>query len=123
MTILSFGQIELISSYKLTSHFQVTYVTFWPSDSDSIFEGKMAYICMPAKSAFCFTDFSSFRILHFKQNTFELCRNKSRFIIKLRIFMFHFFAEISGDLLSADLTPDIMDQIISEKWKFLREIR
>ena len=37
--------------------------------------------------------------------------------------MFNFFAEISGDLLSADLTPDIMDQIISEKWKFLREIR
>ena len=78
---------------------------------------------MPAKSAFYFTDFSSFRILHFKQYTFELCRNKSRFIIKLRIFMFNFFAEISGDLLSADLTPDIMDQIISEKWKFLREIR
>jgi len=29
----------------------------------------------------------------------------------------------SDDLLSANLTPDIVDQIISEKWKFLREQR
>lgn len=77
---------------------------------------------MHVKSTF-FTSFSSFRNLHFKQYTFELCRNKFRFIVTLRIVKFKFFAETSGDLLSADLTTDIVDQIISEKWKFLREIR
>lgn len=87
------------------------------------FEGKLANICMLVKSTFCFTGFSRFRILHFKQYTFKLCRNKFRFIVTLRIVKFKFFAETSGDLLSADRTPDIMDEIISEKWKFLREIR
>ena len=35
----------------------------------------------------------------------------------------YFVAETSDDLLSADITSDVVDQIISEKWKFLREKR
>lgn len=35
----------------------------------------------------------------------------------------YFAAETSDDVLSADITSDVVDQIISEKWTFLREKR
>lgn len=64
---------------------------FWPRDSNSSFWRKKANICMHVKSTFCFTGYSSFWNLHFKQYTFELCRNKFRFIVTLRIVKFKFF--------------------------------
>lgn len=38
-------------------------------------------------------------------------------------FMSLSLAETSDDIVSADPPPDIVNQIISEKWKFLEENR
>jgi len=51
-------------------------VTFWPRNSNAIFEGKIAQLCALIKSTIFIVGVSNFGIGHFKRYIFKLCRKK-----------------------------------------------
>ena len=52
------------------------HVTFWPRDSNAIFEGKIAQLCELIKSTIFIVGISKFGIVPFKCYIFILCGNK-----------------------------------------------
>ena len=56
------------------------HVTFWPRDSNTIFEGKIAQLCALVKSTISIIGNSNFEIVYFKHYIFILCGNFFRFI-------------------------------------------
>ena len=61
-------------------------MTFWPRDSNAIFEGKIAQLCALVKSTTFILGISNFGIMYFKRYIFILCENKFRFIDTLIVF-------------------------------------
>ena len=59
-------------------------MTFWPRDSNAIFEGKIAQLYALIKTTIFIVGISNFGIGHFKRYIFKLCRKKFHFIGTLR---------------------------------------
>ena len=53
---------------------------FWPRDSNAIFEGKIAQLCVLVKSTSFIVGISNFETVHFKRYIFMLCGKHFRFI-------------------------------------------
>ena len=49
------------------------HVTFWPRNSNAIFQGKIAQLCTLIKSTILIVGISNFGIVHFKPYIFKLC--------------------------------------------------
>ena len=56
------------------------HVTFWPRDSNAIFEGKIAQLCALVKSTIFVVGNSNFEIVYFKRHIFILCGKHFRLI-------------------------------------------
>ena len=65
------------------------HVTFWPRDSNAIFEGKIAQLCALVKSTIFIVGNSNFEIVYFKRYIFILCGTNFRFIGTLRTDYFY----------------------------------
>ena len=83
LCFLPFGHIGLISNTQ-TDVTRWYHVTFWPRDSNAIFEGKIAQLCALVKSTVFIVGISDFGIVYFKRYIFKLCRKQFRFIGTLK---------------------------------------
>ena len=60
------------------------HVVFWPRNSNTIFEGKMAQLWRLVKSSILTLNISNFGIVHFKRYISQIYKNNFRFIGTLR---------------------------------------
>ena len=80
------GQEDVDESLTQTDVTRWCHVTFWPRDSNAIFEGKIAQLCSLVKSRIFIVGNSNFEIVYFKRYIFILCGKMFRFIGTLNIY-------------------------------------